>query len=85
MLSLFILSSCKEERKEITQKEKLNLLYIILDKSSNSFSASGGREENYIDIDTTYINNLLETLFKSNKNNKSKSSVVLSGNSHLTF
>lgn len=67
--------SCKKSDTETPKG--LNVFYIILDKSSNSYSALGGEEENYINIDSLYISKLIDTLYYQVNANKSKNDLVV--------
>ncbi len=75
LLLLILIVSCKNEVQP--QPKGLNLFYIIVDKSSNSFSAHGGEEENYIDLDTLYVRQFIDTLYHQVNHQKKKSDIVL--------
>lgn len=61
MLTLFLTTSCSKTAEP--KRKGLNLFYVVLDKSSNSFSHLGGEDENFIDVDTTYLGSLIDTLY----------------------
>lgn len=72
---LLFLISCKKSDTETPKG--LNVFYIILDKSSNSYSALGGEEENYINVDSLYISKLIDKMYYQININKSKNDLVL--------
>lgn len=78
MLVLVVLTStsCVEE-KVIDTKKTRSYLYIILDKSSSSYSTNGGIEENYINVDTIYLNSFIDDLFYNQKRNEKKNEIIL--------
>lgn len=59
----FLLFSCKKEP-DLPTKKSLNIFYIILDKSSNSYSDLGGKEENYIELDIMYLQKWIDSLYQ---------------------
>lgn len=67
--------SCKNDTQP--QPKNLHLFYVIVDKSSNSFSANGGEEENYIDLDTVYLRQFIDTLYYKVNHQKEKSDIVM--------
>lgn len=76
VLILFLMSSCKKEAK-VQPKKGLNLCYVILDKSSNSYSDLGGEEENYISLDTLYLREWIDTLCKHINGSLTKNDLIL--------
>jgi hypothetical protein len=79
-LSLFLLLSCKKQQPEHPEKG-LNLFYIILDKSSNSYSPKGGKEENYIDVDSVYVSSLIDRLYSYSNQNEDRNDLIVFFNS----
>lgn len=73
---LFLFFSCKNQV-ENTSKKGLHLFYVIIDKSSNSFSTQGGEEENYIKIDANYVDQFINKLNQVINLNKAKNDIVL--------
>jgi len=76
----FLMLSCKEQKQEHSKKG-LNLFYIILDKSSNSYSSKGGKEENYIEVDSAYISGLIDHLYKYSNQNEDRNDLIVFFNS----
>lgn len=76
ILLLVSIVSCKKTDIK-PSKKGLHLFYVILDKSSRSYSFEGGEEENYINIDTLYISELIDKAQKFANKNPTKNDVVL--------
>ncbi len=74
---LFLISAVSCKKDNPPQPKDLSLFYIIVDKSSNSFSANGGKEENYIDLDTLYFHRFIDTLYYQVNHQKNKSDIIL--------
>ena len=72
----FLFLSCKKEP-EKQAKKSVNLFYVILDKSSNSYSDLGGKEENYIDLDTIYLQKWIDALYGHINQCSTKNDLIL--------
>lgn len=79
ILSFLILSliiSCADNSQK-RNKKGLNLFYVVLDNSSNSYSSKGGREENYIKLDSVYLNDFISNLYRNINKENQKNDLVL--------
>lgn len=69
-------TGCKKPK--IPEKKGVHLFYVILDKSSNYFSSTDmALEENYIDIDSSYLNMMIDFIYQSINENETKNDVTL--------
>lgn len=69
--------TCQDIKDNNDNIDFFNVAYVILDKSSNSYSNEGGVEENFINIDTAYIRNLIIDLYYNKNRNHNKISIIL--------
>jgi len=75
ILYCFITLGCKEQA-SLVNKPSHNLVYVILDRSSNSYSPNGGFEENFISVDTSYMRKFLTNIFLNQERNQNNISLT---------
>lgn len=73
---LLMTASCSKDKEENHPKGQ-NVCYVILDTSSNSYSSMGGKEENYIDLNTSYVHQWIDMLYQQINQHSNKSDLIL--------